>query len=59
MPELALFGGVAILGGFLLLVYLFVSIDPAKIARTLKWAALGAAGVLFLFLLLSERFAFI
>jgi hypothetical protein len=59
MPELALFGGVAILGGFLLLVYLFVSTDPAKLARTLKWTALGAAGVVLLFVLLSERFAFI
>ncbi len=59
MPELALFGGLAILGGLLLLVYLFVNADPAKLARGLKWTALGAAGVLFLFLLLSERFAFI
>jgi len=59
MPELALFGGVAILGGLLLLVYLFVNADPAKLARGLKWTALGAAGALFLFLLLSERFAFL
>src|SRR5579864_2951622 len=59
MPELALFGGVAILGGLLLLVYLFVNADPAKLVRALKWTALGAAGALFLFLLLSERFAFL
>ena len=59
MPELALFGGVAVLGGLLLLVYLFVNADPARLARMLKWSALGAAGGLFLFLLLSERFAFI
>jgi hypothetical protein len=59
VPELALFGGVAVLGGLLLLVYLFVNADPAKLARILKWSALGIAGGLFLFLLLSERFAFI
>ena len=56
---LALLGGVAILGGVLLLIYLFVNTDPAKLARTLKWTAFGAAAGLFLFLLLSERFAFI
>jgi DnaJ domain len=59
VPELALFGGVAVLGGLLLLVYLFVNADPARLARILKWSALGVAGGLFLFLLLSERFAFI
>jgi hypothetical protein len=59
VPELALFGGVAILSGLLLLIYLFVNANPAKLARVLKWSALGAAGALFLFLLLSERFAFI
>lgn len=59
MPELALLGGVAILGGLLLLVYLFVNADPAKLARALKWVAIGAAALLFLYLLLSERFALI
>lgn len=59
MPELALLGGVLILGGLLLLFYLFVNADPAKLARTLKWLAIGAAILLFLYLLLSERFAFI
>jgi len=59
MPEIALLGGVLILGGLLLLVYLFVNADPAKLARVLKWTAIGAAVLLFLFLLLSERFAFI
>jgi|SRR5579864_438495 hypothetical protein len=59
MPELALFGGVAILGGLLLLVYLFVNANPAKLARGAKWVGLAAAGVLFLFLLLSGRAAFI
>jgi hypothetical protein len=56
---LALIGGVAILAGLLLLVYLFVNADPAKLARGLKWTAIGLAVVLFLFLLLSERFAFL
>lgn len=56
---LALLGGVAILLGFLLLAYLFVSADPAKLARGLKWIGLGAGGALFLYLLLSERFAFL
>ena len=56
---LALVGGVAILAGLLLLIYLFVNADPAKLASALKWTALGAAGLLFLYLLLSERFALI
>jgi hypothetical protein len=56
---LAILGGVAILTGLLLLVYLFVNADPAILARALKWTAIGAAAVLFLYLLLSERFAFI
>jgi len=56
---LALLGGVAVLAGLLLLVYLFVNADPAKLARALKWTAIGAAALLFLFLLFSERFAFI
>jgi hypothetical protein len=59
MPELALLGGVVILGGLLLLVYLFVNANPAALARSLKWSAIGAAVLLFLYLLLSERFAFI
>jgi hypothetical protein len=56
---LALFGGVVLLAGLLLLVYLFVNADPAKLARGLKWTAIGIAAVLFLYLLLSERFQFI
>jgi hypothetical protein len=56
---LALLGGVVILAGLLLLVYLFVNADPAKLARGLKWTAIGLAVLLFLFLLLSERFAFL
>src|ERR1700733_13236521 len=56
---LAVLGGVTILAGLLLLIYLFVNADPAKLARGLKWTAIGAAVVVFLFLLLSERFAFL
>ena len=52
-------GGVAILCGLLLLGYLFVNADPAKLASMIKWLAIGVAVVLFLFLLLSERFAFL
>ena len=54
-----LLGGVAILGGLLLLLYLFVNADPARLARGFKWTALIVAGLLFLFLLMSERFAFL
>jgi hypothetical protein len=56
---LALLGGVALLAGLLLFVYLFVNADPAKLARGLKWTAIGVAAVIFLYLLLSERFQFI
>lgn len=56
---LALLGGIAILLGLLLLIYLFVSADPAKLARGLKWTAIGVGVALFLFLLLSERFQFL
>jgi len=56
---LALVGGVAILVGLLLLVYLFVNADPANLARGLKWTAIGLAALVFLYLLLSERFQFI
>jgi DnaJ-like protein len=55
----AFLGGVAILAGLLLLVYLFVNAEPAKLARGLKWTALGIGIVVFAFLLLSERFAYL
>src|SRR5487761_1284545 len=42
---LFLLGGVAVLGGFLLLVYLFVTTDPARLARNLKWTGIGVAAV--------------
>ncbi|HZK89140.1 MAG TPA: DnaJ domain-containing protein [Stellaceae bacterium] len=56
---LALLGGAAILVGLLLLGYLFVNANPAKLVRGLKWTAIGIAAVLFLFLLFSERFAYL
>ena len=56
---LALIGGVAILAGVLLLVYLFVNADPKKLGRFVSWflvslAVLGAATLLIL-LMVSER----
>ncbi len=42
---LYLLGGFAILGGFLLLVYLFVNADPARLARNLKWTGITVAAV--------------
>jgi hypothetical protein len=43
MPYLL--GGFLVLGGFLLLVHLFVNADPARLARNLKWAGIALAGV--------------
>ena len=54
---LFLLGGLAILGGLLLVLYLFVNADPQVLARTLKWTVITAAAILFVVLLLSERFA--
>ena len=52
---LFLFGGLAILCGVLLLGYVFVQADPAKLARNLKWVGIAVAVVLGLALLvLSE-----
>lgn len=48
---LFLLGGFAILCGVLLLGYLFVSADPAKLARTVKWAGLGGGLVVLVGLL--------
>jgi hypothetical protein len=42
---LFLLGGFAILGGFLLLVYLFANADPARLARNLKWTGIVIASV--------------
>jgi DnaJ domain len=54
---LFLLGGLAILGGFLLLVYLFANADPARLARNLKWTgiAVGAVAVIALVLLPPAR----
>jgi hypothetical protein len=54
---LYLVGGFAVLGGFLLLVHLFVNADPARLARNLKSAAIavGAVAVVALILLPPVR----
>jgi hypothetical protein len=49
---LFLLGGVVVLGGLLLLVWLFVNADPARLARNLKWAGIAIGGVAVLGLLL-------
>jgi len=43
---LFLLGGFAILCGLLLLGYLFVNADPAKLARAVKWGGLGVGALL-------------
>ena len=48
---LALLGGFAILVGLLLLVYLFVNADPARLARIVKWSALALGGAALIALL--------
>ena len=45
MPLLSLFGGLAILCGLLLLAYLFVNADPARLAQRLKWIGIGVAAL--------------
>jgi hypothetical protein len=52
---LYLLGGVAILCGFLLLGYLFVNADPARLARIVKWAGIVLAVLAVLALLVSGR----
>jgi DnaJ-domain-containing protein 1 len=49
---LLLLGGVLVLGGFLLLVYLFANADPVRLARNLKWTGIGIAAVAVIALLL-------
>jgi len=53
---LYLIGGLAILGGLLLLLYLFINTDPAKLAKGAKWVLIGFAVAVALFLLLSDQF---
>lgn len=48
---LFLFGGIAILVGLLLLVWLFVNADPARLARGAKWTGLVVAALLCIALL--------
>jgi hypothetical protein len=54
---LYLVGGLAVLGGFLLLVYLFVNADPARLARNLKTTGIivGVVAVAALILLPPVR----
>ena len=54
---LYLLGGFAILCGLLLLGYLFVNADPARLARVVKWTAIVAAVLVVIALVWSERFA--
>jgi hypothetical protein len=49
---LFLVGGVAILCGLLLLVYLFVNADPARLVRGAKWTGIAVAALLFIALLI-------
>ena len=54
---LVLLGGVAILAGLLLLVYLFVNADPVRLARNLKWTGIGLAVAAVATLAVSGRLA--
>src|SRR5499427_3494475 len=54
---LYLLGGLAILGGFLLLVYLFVNADPARLARGLKVSGIVIAVAAVATLAVSGRLA--
>ena len=57
MPELLLIGGFAILCGLLLLGYLFINAEPARLARVLKWTGIGIGILALLALLISGRLA--
>src|SRR5882724_11342062 len=54
---LYLIGGFAILGGFLLLVYLFVNADPARLARGLKVSGIVIAVLAVATLAINQRLA--
>lgn len=56
MP-LFLLGGILLLCGLLLAVYLFVNADAARLARGLKWAGIGIAALAVLALIVSGRLA--
>jgi hypothetical protein len=49
---LYLLGGFAILGGLLMLVYLFVNADPARLARNLKWTGIAISAIAIVALIL-------
>lgn len=51
MPYLLLLGGGAILCGLLLLGYLFVNADPARLARIVKWSGIAVAALVTLALI--------
>jgi hypothetical protein len=52
---LYLLGGFAILCGLLLLGYLFVNAEPARLARILKWTGIVVAGLVVVALAISGR----
>src|SRR6266550_1974478 len=52
---LYLLGGFAILCGLLLLGYLFVNAEPARLARILKWTGIVVAGLAVVALAISGR----
>src|SRR5437764_14780199 len=54
---LYLLGGFAVLGGFLLLIYLFVNADPARLARGLKVTGIVIAVAAVATLAISGRLA--
>lgn len=54
---LYLLGGFAVLGGVLLLIYLFVNADPVRLARGLKWTGIIVAVTAVAALAISGRLA--
>ena len=52
---LYLLGGFAILCGFLLLGYLFVNAEPARLARILKWTGIVVAGLAAVAIVITGR----
>src|SRR3546814_8065722 len=51
-----LFLGVALLGGFLLILRWYVSAEPKTLVRTLRWGGLAVGVVVALFLMVTGRF---
>src|SRR3546814_7511904 len=48
--------GVALLGGFLLILRWYVSAEPKTLVRTLRWGGLAVGVVVALFLMVTGRF---